>query len=160
MVLPTLGSSHQTRAEPCRSGAGKPSPATLVVSRLEMNDANVLVGCVTSNSPKDHRGGEQEAALVSPNQVPHQATWEKSSGPRGCRVKVGHKSSLLFFRLSYLGQTGSRAWTCKAPPTLCHHHQMSLQSLCNEATLPDCLPLGLMLLKSFSDLMLRVTLSN
>lgn len=138
-----------------------PSRSIPVGSRSKLNDANVLAGCVTSNRPKDHRGGEQEAALVRPNQVPDQTTWEKSSGPRGCRVGLGHRTSLLYSRIGYLGETGSWACTCKAPPARCHHHQMSrsLQSLCNEATLPGCLPLGLLLLESFSVLMLRFTLS-
>lgn len=124
-------SPDKSSALPIKGWKAWPSQSIPVGSRFKLNDANVLVGCVTSNSPKDHRGGEQEAALVSPNQVPDQATWEKSSGPKGCRVGVGHRSSLLCSRIGYLGETGSRARICRAPLARCHHHQMSmsLQSL-------------------------------
>lgn len=88
---------------------------------------------------------------MSPDQVPDQATREKSSEPRGCRVEVGHKSTLLFCpRLRCLGEIASWVCTPKVSPRLCHHHQMStsLQFLRSEAALWGCLPLGLILLKA------------
>lgn len=48
--------------------------------------------------PKTIEVVKEEAALVSPSPAPDQATQEKPSGPRGCRVGVELKSppALLF----------------------------------------------------------------
>lgn len=46
--------------------------------------------------PKTIEVVKEEAALVSPSPAPDQATQEKPSGPRGCRVGVELKVPLLF----------------------------------------------------------------
>ena len=71
----------------------------------------MIVGWVTSNSPKDHRGAQEQAALLSSNQVPDQGHRISPQMPQG---RGEHRASLLFCsRFGYLGETGSGVYTPK-----------------------------------------------
>lgn len=84
MALP----SKSRKLPPCEDSAllirapdAWPNPSILAGSRAGLNGANMLVGWVPSSSPKDHRGGEKAAALVSFNQAPDQGQ-RSPQGPK------------------------------------------------------------------------------
>lgn len=75
MALPSKTQEAPTLCELSPADQGPGSLARPIHSswiRAGLNDANMLVGWITSNSPKDLRGRQAEAALVSSNQVPDQ----------------------------------------------------------------------------------------
>lgn len=156
MALP----SKSRKLPPCEDSAllirapdAWPNPSILAGSRAGLNGANMLVGWVTSSSPKDHRGGEKEAALVSFNQVPDQGQ-RSPQGPKAAGWGWGtepHCSSVP--GSGNLGETVLRS-ASQSSPGWCHHHQPS------RPCAPPPVSMGLMSLKSSSNLVLRCSLSN
>lgn len=140
-----------------------PSQSIQVGSRSGLNDSNVLVGCVTSSSPKDHRGSKEEAALVSPNQVPEQATRESPPGPEAAGWGWGTNHCPSAQTRSW-GETASWVYAPTETPPGCdittRQTSMSLQFLQSETTYWAISPLRLIKLKSASALMLRFSQSN
>lgn len=136
MALP----SKSRKLPPCEDSAllirapeAWPNPSILAGSRAGLNGANMLVGWVISSSPKDHRGGEKAAALVSFNQVPDQGQ-RSPQGPKAAGWGWGtepHCSSVP--GSGNLGETVLRSASQNSPEVV--PSPPAVSSLCSSSSL-------------------------